>query len=150
MKQSYKQIPKKQRTLACRCSLIENFSHTEFVAELWCAKRACGAPWVRKCGKVPISEKLVTTWPYTDRPTDRPPDRPSAPQAYQCLLSHFLATLRAQGTQEKTDCTSMLWLIDSCQNKVPAAQYQLAESRAEVSTHPGRVFFFWSYSLTSY
>ena len=34
--------------------------------------------------------------------TDRPTDRPSAPQAYQCLLSHFLATL---GAQEKADCT---------------------------------------------
>ena len=82
--------------------------HFLVIAELWRAKRACGAPWVRKCGKLPIRENLVITWPYTDRP--------SAPQAYQCLLSHFLATL---GAQEKTDCTSMLWSIDSCQNKVP-------------------------------
>ena len=43
------------------------------------------------------------TWYSRDRtPTDR---RPSPPQAYQCLLSQFLATL---GAQEKTDCTSML------------------------------------------
>ena len=32
-------------------------------------------------------------------------DRPSAPQVYQCLLWHFVASL---GAQEKTDCTSML------------------------------------------
>ena len=49
--------------------------------------------------------------------TGRPSDRPSAPQAYQCLLSHFLATL---GAQEKADCTSMLSSIDSCQNRVSA------------------------------
>ena len=41
-----------------------------------------GAPWVKKCGKLPIRENLVITWPYTDRP----PDRPSAPQAYQCKI----------------------------------------------------------------
>ena len=56
------------------------------------------------------------TWPYTAS------DRPSAPQVYQCLLSHFLATL---GAQEKTDFASMLWSIDSCQNNVSAGQYHL-------------------------
>ena len=77
----------------------------------------------------------------------RPPAaRPSAPQAYQCLLSHFLATLRAQ---EKADCRSMLSSIDSCQNRVSADQYHLTVSRAQVSTHRVRVFF-WSYPLTSY
>ena len=40
------------------------------------------APWVKKCGKLPIRENLVITWPYTDRP----PDRPSAPQTYQCKI----------------------------------------------------------------
>ena len=64
-------------------------------------------------------------------------DRPSAPQAYQCLLSHFLASF---GAQEKTDCTSMQWSIDSCQNRVSADQYHLTVSRAQVSTHRGRVF----------
>ena len=43
-----------------------------------------GAPWVRKCGKLPIRENLVVTRPYTDRL----PDRPSAPQAYQCKVTH--------------------------------------------------------------
>ena len=53
------------------------------------------------------------------RQTDR---RPSARQENQCLLSHLLTTL---GAQEETDCTSMLWSIDSCQNKVSAKQYHL-------------------------
>ena len=35
-------------------------------------------------------------------------NHPCAPQENQCLLSHFLTTLRAQ---EKTDCSSMLWSI---------------------------------------
>ena len=49
--------------------------------------------------------------------TDRESDRPSAPQAYQYLLSHLLATL---GAQEKADCTLMLSSTDSCQNRVSA------------------------------
>ena len=70
--------------------------------------------------------------------TERPTDRPSSPQAYQCLLSHFLATL---GAQEKADCSSMLSSVDSCQNRVSADQSHLAVSRAQVSTHRGWVFF---------
>ena len=35
----------------------------------------------------------------------------------------------------------MLSSIDSCQNRVSADQYHLAVSRAQVSTHWGRVFF---------
>ena len=73
------------------------------------------------------------TWP-----TDRATDRPFAPQAYQCLLSHFLATL---GAEEKADCTSRFWSIDNCQNRVSADQYHLTVSRAQVSTYQGRVFF---------
>ena len=70
------------------------------------AKRASGSPWVNQ-----------STHPrkFGNHVTDRPTDRPSAPQAYQCLLSHFLATL---GAQEKADCKSMLSSIDSCQNRV--------------------------------
>ena len=64
-------------------------------------------------------------------PTDRPTDRPSAPQAYQCLLSHFLATL---GAQEKADCTSMLSSIDSCQNRVwPVSPDRIAGSGVDPS-----------------
>ena len=80
-----------------------------------------------------MPENLVITWP-----ADQPSDRPSAPQAYQCLLSHFLATL---GVQEKADCTSMLSSIDSCQNRVSTDQYHLTVSRSQVSTHQGRVCF---------
>ena len=53
------------------------------------------------------------------------------------------------GAQEKADCTSMLSSIDSCQNRVSADQYCPTVSRAQVSTHQGRVFF-WSYPLTIY
>ena len=67
-----------------------------------------------------------------------PVDCPTAPQGNQCLLSHFLASL---GAQEKTNCTSMLWSIDSCQNRISADQYHLTVPRAQVSTHRGRVFF---------
>ena len=81
---------------------------------------------------LPIRENLVIG---AVRP--RSPARPSAPQAYR-WLSHFLA---CSGAQEKTDCTSMLWSIDSCQNRVSADQYHLTVSRAQVSTHRGRVFF---------
>ena len=37
--------------------------------------------------------------------------------------------------------TSMFWSIDSCQNKVPADQYDLTISRAQVSAHRSQVFF---------
>ena len=37
--------------------------------------------------------------------------------------------------------TSMFWSIDSCQNRVPADQYHLTVSRAQVSTHRRQVFF---------
>ena len=36
---------------------------------------------------------------------------------------------------------SMFWSIDSCQNRVPADQYHLTVSRAQVSTHRSQVFF---------
>ena len=55
-------------TKSCNLSFSGNFS--SFIAELWRAKRACGAPWARKCGKLPIQEDLVITWPYA-RPSVR-------------------------------------------------------------------------------
>ena len=57
-----------------------------------------------------------------------------------------LTLLASLGAQEKTNCTSMLWSIDSCQNRASADQYHLTVPRAQVSTQPGRVFF-WSYLL---
>ena len=101
------------------------------IVELWRAKRACEAPWVSKSTHPRKFGNHMTV----HRPLAA---CPSAPQAYQCLLSHFLATL---GAQEKADCTSMLSSIDSCQNRVSADQYHLTVSRAQVSTHQGRVFF---------
>ena len=78
----------------------------------------------------------VTLHWLTDWPTTRLPDDPSAPQGNQCLLSHFLASL---GAQEKTNWTSMLWSVDSCQNRVSTDQYHLTLPRAQLSTHQGRV-----------
>ena len=71
------------------------------------------------------------------RPIERASDRPPAPQGNQCLLSHFLASL---GDREETNCTSMLWSTDSCQNRVSADQYHQTVPRAQVSTHRVRVF----------
>ena len=90
---------------------------------------------------LPIPENLVITWPYTDRP---PTVRPHHKKTN--VYCHILASL---GAQEKTNCTSMLWSIDSCQNRVSADQYHLTVPRAQVSTHRGRVLF-WSYPLTNY
>ena len=50
-------------------------------------------------------------------------------------------TLASLGAQEKTNCTSVLWSIDSCQNRVSPDQHHLTVPRAQVSTHRGRVFF---------
>ena len=55
----------------------------------------------------------------------------------QCSVSYFLASFGAQ----ENWYTSMLWSIDSCQNKVSADLYHLTVSRAQVSTHRGQVFF---------
>ena len=67
------------------------------------------------------------------------------------MLSLILSSKFGIGAQENwyTYWTSMLWSIDSCQNKVTADQYHLTVSRAQVSTHWGQVFF-WSYPLTRY
>ena len=55
-----------------------------------------------------------------------------------------LTLLASLGAQEKTNCTgctSMLWSIDSYQNRASAEQYHLTVPRAQVSNHWGRVFF---------
>ena len=46
--------------------------------------------------------------------------------------------------------TSMFWSIDSCQNRVPADQYHLTVSQAQVSTHRGQVFFVIRWQVTSF
>ena len=62
---------------------------TLFIAELWRAKRACGAPWVSKSTHPRKFGNHVTV----HRPQ---PARPSAPQENQYSISHFLAILVAQ------------------------------------------------------
>ena len=57
-------------------------AHTGIFTRLIAESARSGAPWARKCGKLPIRENLVITWPYTNRP----PDRPSTSQAYQCKI----------------------------------------------------------------
>ena len=74
-------------------------------------------------------------------------DRLSAPQGNQCLITHFMASLEAQEQTDIAYCTSMLWSIDSCQNRISTDQYHLTVPRAQVSTHRGRIFF---YPLTNY
>ena len=59
------------------------------LAELWRAKRGCGAPWVSKSTHPRKFGNHVTV----HRPQ---PARPSAPQENQCSISHFLASLVAQ------------------------------------------------------
>ena len=59
------------------------------IAELWRAKRACGAPWVGKSTHPRKFGNHVTV----HRPQ---PARPSAPQENQCSISHFLASLVAR------------------------------------------------------
>ena len=60
-----------------------------------------GAPRVKRASEAPWVNKSTHRRKFGNHVTDRP----SAPQAYQCLLSHFLATL---GAQKKAACTSML------------------------------------------
>ena len=101
----------------------------------WAPRARSAAPWVRKFGNLPILEILVITWPYA-RPTVRPHHR------YTNVYSHtFWLLWEPREPRRKLICTSMLWSIDSCQNKVSADQYHLTVLRGQVSTHPGRVFF---------
>ena len=52
-----------------------------------------------------------------------------------------LTLLASLGAPRKTNCTSMLWSIDGCQNRASADQYHLTISRAQVSTHLDLIFF---------
>ena len=82
-------------------------------------------------------ENLYTSqkiWQSRDR---IPTVRPSAPQSYQCLISHFLASLRACNLI----CAFTFWSMDSCQNSVSTEQYRLIVSEAKVWTYWVGVFF---------
>ena len=81
----------------------------QILAELWRAKRACGAPWVSKSTNPRKFRKHVTV----HRPQ---PARPSVPQENQCSISHFLAILVAQ---EDWYCTH---IVHQCWNQLTAVK----------------------------
>ena len=118
-------------------TFFEGLSISLLIAELWRAKRACGAPWVSKSTHPRKFGNHVTV------------HRPSAPQGNQCSISHFLTSLGAQEdwycTHIAHQCCDQLTTVSA----VSADQYQPNVSRAQVSTHRGLVSF-WSYPLTSY
>ena len=68
------------KSMPFACSAVEgiSFSFLAILAELWRAKRACGAPWVSKSTHPRKFGNHVTV--------HRPPARPSAPQGNQCLI----------------------------------------------------------------
>ena len=63
----------------------------------------------------------------------------------QCSISYFLASLRAQETDNAHTAHILdinVGAIYSCQNRVSSDQYHLTVSRAHVSTHrQSQVFF---------
>ena len=58
-----------QKAVYCAAQFATAFL---LIEELLRAKRASGAPRVRKWSNLPIRENLVITWPYTDHPPERP------------------------------------------------------------------------------
>ena len=86
-----------------------------------------------------LLENSAIKWPYPYHPTFCP----SAPQAYQCLISHFLASLGA--------CNLILyihvWWIDSCQNSVLLTS--IAWPYRGLRYWPTEFECFWRYPLTS-
>ena len=117
----------------CSESILMNVSDI-IIADLHAGREA------PRVGGAPQLSKSTHSKKFGDHVTvhRRLADRPYAPQGNQCLLSHFLASL---GAQEKTNCTSMLRSIDSCENRVSADQYHLTVPRAQVQTHRGRAQF---------
>ena len=89
----------------------------------------------------PVREVLVVTWQYSVSPSTRP----LTPQGNN-VKSHTSSLVWEPATWY---CTSVLWSIDCCQNRVCTDQYQMTFSRAEVSTHRGYVFL-WSYPSYEY
>ena len=95
------------------------------------AKRASGAPWVSKSTHPRKFGNHVIV------------HRPFVHTTGQTMFNFTLSS--SFGSIGKlilhTYCTSMLWSIDSCRNRVSANQYHLTLSRAYVSARRGRVFF---------
>ena len=101
-----------------------------FVAELR-AKRASAAPWVSKSTHPTKFGNHVTVHRTSFRTTGKPMFNFTFSSSFRGIGKLILHTY----------CTSMLWSIDSCQNRVSADQCHLTLSRAQVSAHRGRVFF---------
>ena len=93
----------------------------------------------KKRGKLPIRENLVITWPHTDRP----PDRTSAPQAYQCLLSHFLALLGAQEKLIAHQCVAINWELSKQGIRWPVSPGRIVGFAVD----PSWSSIFWRYPL---
>ena len=120
--------------------------------------RAYGAPWVRKCGKLPIQEILVITWPYTDRPPARPPERPSVrpperPSVRTTGIPMFTLTLSSYFESPGSPGENWLhinveinWQLSKQGIRWPSSPGRIAGSGADAS----RSSIFWSYPLTSY
>ena len=88
--------------------------------------RARGAPLVRKYGNPSVRENLVLV---TVRPSTPPcmPMWPVSPDITWAYRGDTPADNPA-GLQR----TSLLWSIDTCQNKASAGQYHVTISRAQV------------------
>ena len=112
---------------------------SSFIAELWSAKRVCGAPWVSRSTQPRKFFNHVTVHFPSVRTTGQPMFSLTLSIQFGSTGSLILHTY----------CTLMLWSIDSCQNRVSSDQYHLTVSPVPVSTYRGRVSFL-SYSLTSY
>ena len=79
------------------------------IADLWRAKRACGAPWVSKSTHPRKFGNHVTV--HCPQPA-----RPFAPQENQCSISHFIASLVAQ---EDWYCTH---IVHQCCDQLTAVK----------------------------
>ena len=90
-----------------------------------------GAPWVSKSTHPRKFGNHVTV--------HRPSVRTTGKRMFNFTLSSSFGSIGK--LKLHTYCTSMLWSIDSCQNRVSADQYHLTLSRAQVFTHRGGVFF---------
>ena len=117
---------------------------SSLIAELWRAKRACGAPCVSKSSHPGKFGNHVTV--------HRPPAaRPSVPQGDQCSIPHFLATIFWQ--HRKTDIAHIFhinvvinWQLSKQDIRWPVSPDRIAGSGFD----PSRSNIFWSYPLTSY
>ena len=103
-----------------------------FIAGSTCARTRARNPICHiphKFCNLSIRETLIITWPYV---------RPSAPPGNQCEKWNFLASVGVCNLcltpLYGQLCNSILWSINSCQNRVSV-------SRAQLPTYRGHMFF---------